>query len=355
LWLLAELTYRCPLQCPYCSNPLDFAKWSKELNTEQWISVLQQARKLGAAQLGFSGGEPLVRQDLEELIREGHKLGFYTNLITSGVGMDESRVQGLKEAGLDHIQISFQASSAELNDMLAGSNKAFEHKVAMLMMAEELNADYVELANAQYYGWALENRDQLLPTREQLKTAEKETEAFRETTKTKMQVYFVVPDYFESEPKPCMGGWGATFMSIAPDGTALPCHSARVLPIDFPNVKDSSIKDIWYQSKGFNMYRGDEWMQSPCNTCSQKGKDFGGCRCQAYLLTGDATNADPVCSLSPFRETVEKAIDQAIKPNQAAVAQSAKTKPVNNKPVNTRPVNTKPMLFRNSTNSKKFV
>ncbi len=345
--------------------------------------MLQQARKLGAAQLGFSGGEPLVRQDLEELIREGHKLGFYTNLITSGVGMDESRVQGLKEAGLDHIQISFQASSAELNDMLAGSNKAFEHKVAMakavkdcgypmvlnfvihrqnvddvdkmLMMAEELNADYVELANAQYYGWALENRDQLLPTREQLKTAEKETEAFRETTKTKMQVYFVVPDYFESEPKPCMGGWGATFMSIAPDGTALPCHSARVLPIDFPNVKDSSIKDIWYQSKGFNMYRGDEWMQSPCNTCSQKGKDFGGCRCQAYLLTGDATNADPVCSLSPFRETVEKAIDQAIKPNQAAVAQSAKTKPVNNKPVNTRPVNTKPMLFRNSTNSKKFV
>ena len=358
LWLLAELTYRCPLQCPYCSNPLDYAKWSNELSTEQWVSVLRQARDLGAAQLGFSGGEPLVRQDLEELVREARKLGFYTNLITSGVGMDDARVGALKEAGLDHIQISFQASSAELNDMLAASNKAFEHKVAMakavkeygypmvlnfvihrqnvedvdkmLAMAEELNADYVELANAQYYGWALKNRDQLMPTREQLKVAEKVTQQFRETTQSKMQVYFIVPDYLESEPKPCMGGWGSIFMSIAPDGAALPCHSARVLPIEFPNVKTNSLKEIWYESHGFNVYRGDDWMQSPCRTCAKKDQDFGGCRCQAYLLTGDATNADPVCSLSPFRDTIE----HAVTPNETEISQA--------------------MVFRNTANSKKL-
>jgi len=350
LWLLAELTYRCPLQCPYCSNPLDFANFSNELTTTQWIDVLQQARQLGAAQLGFSGGEPLVRNDLEALVKEGRDLGFYSNLITSGVGMDEARVKDLKKAGLDHIQISFQASTAELNNMLAGSNKAFDQKIAMaqavkkhgypmvlnfvihrhnidevgkmLQLAEQLEADYVELANTQYYGWALLNRDQLLPSTQQIKQAEQATNEFRKTTKRKdMKVYFVVPDYFEDRPKPCMGGWGSIFMSIAPDGAALPCHSARVLPMEFPNVTQIPLEDIWYQSNAFNAYRGDDWMQSPCSTCPEKTKDFGGCRCQAYLLTGDASNADPVCAKSGQRGLIDKAMreSQTIEANQPMV------------------------------------
>lgn len=363
LWLLAELTYRCPLQCPYCSNPLDYAKWSNELTTEQWISVLQQGREMGAAQLGFSGGEPLVRDDLEVLVAEARKLGYYTNLITSGIGMDEARVEALKHAGLDHIQISFQASSAELNNMLAGSNKAFDHKIAMakavkkyeypmvlnfvvhrqnvdevdkmLALSEKLEADYVELANAQYYGWALANRDELMPTKEQLRKAEKVTNEFRETTSSKMEVYFVVPDYFETEPKPCMGGWGSIFLSVAPDGAALPCHSARVLPIEYPNVKDMSLKEIWYDSEGFNIYRGDEWMQEPCRSCPKKNIDFGGCRCQAFLLTGDATNADPVCDKSSHRNLIDKAISDS--DAHHAMAQ-----------------NGSPLIFRNTKNSKRF-
>lgn len=358
LWLLAELTYRCPLQCPYCSNPLDYAKLSQELTTAEWVSVLTQARKLGAAQLGFSGGEPLVRQDLEELVAEGRNLGFYTNLITSGVGMDEARVQRLKQAGLDHIQISFQASTHELNDWLAGSKKAFAQKVKMaravkecgypmvlnfviheqnvdyvdkiLQLSVELEADYVELANTQYYGWALQNRAQLMPSREQLQQAEEVTNEFRRTTDSDVEIYFVVPDYFEDTPKPCMGGWGSVFLSVAPDGAALPCHAARELPIEFPNVKDMSIADIWYQSKGFNAYRGDAWMQSPCNTCEMKSKDYGGCRCQAYLLTGDARNADPVCVKSKHNLQIQ----DARHPSADAVR--------------------KPLVFRNKKNSLQF-
>ena len=364
LWLLAELTYRCPLQCPYCSNPLDYAKWSNELTTEQWISVLQQGREMGAAQLGFSGGEPLVREDLELLVAEARQLGYYTNLITSGVGMDEARVKALKEAGLDHIQISFQASSAELNNMLAGSNKAFDHKVAMakavkkynypmvlnfvvhrqnvdevdkmLALAEQLDADYVELANAQYYGWALANRDHLMPTKEQLQRAEKATNEFRESSNSNMDIYFVVPDYYEEAPKPCMGGWGSIFLSVAPDGAALPCHSARVLPIEYPNVKQVSLKEIWYDSEGFNKYRGDAWMQEPCRSCPQKGEDYGGCRCQAFLLTGDASNADPVCIKSSHRDIIDLAISDSDLHQQTLQ-------------------NGSPLIFRNTKNSKRFI
>ena len=364
LWLLAELTYRCPLQCPYCSNPLDYAKWSNELTTEQWISVLQQGREMGAAQLGFSGGEPLVREDLELLVAEARQLGYYTNLITSGVGMDEARVKALKEAGLDHIQISFQASSAELNNMLAGSNKAFDHKVAMakavkkynypmvlnfvvhrqnvdevdkmLALAEQLDADYVELANAQYYGWALANRDHLMPTKEQLQRAEKATNEFRESSNSNMDIYFVVPDYYEEAPKPCMGGWGSIFLSVAPDGAALPCHSARVLPIEYPNVKQVSLKEIWYDSEGFNKYRGDAWMQEPCRSCPQKGEDYGGCRCQAFLLTGDASNADPVCIKSSHRDIIDRAISDSDLHQQTLQ-------------------NGSPLIFRNTKNSKRFI
>ncbi len=332
LWLLAELTYRCPLQCPYCSNPLDMAGIDAELDTESWCRVMAEARRLGAAQLGFSGGEPLLRPDLETLVAEGRRLGYYTNLITSAVGMNSARVAALREAGLDHIQISFQASSAELNNALAGSDKAFAQKCAMaaevkrqgypmvlnfvihrhnidqlaqmLELATALQADYVELANAQFYGWALHNREQLLPSRAQLQRAEATARAYREKLGKKMQIIFVVPDYYEKRPKACMNGWGSIFLTIAPDGTALPCHSAAVLPIDFPNVKQHSIEYIWQHSPGFNHFRGNQWMREPCRSCPEQAQDFGGCRCQAYLLTGEAANADPVCDKSPHHRQI---------------------------------------------------
>jgi pyrroloquinoline quinone biosynthesis protein E len=333
LWLLAELTYRCPLQCAYCSNPLDIAKEITELDTDAWLKVIREARKMGAAQLGFSGGEPLVRKDLECLIKEGRREGYYTNLITSGIGMDGDRIAAFREAGLDHIQISFQASSALLNDTIAGSNKAFTQKLAMakevkrqgypmvlnfvltrenidqleqmLLLAFELKADYVELANAQYYGWAFHNRLQLLPTQVQVEKAEAVSQRYREKWGRNIKIIFVVPDYYEKRPKACMNGWGSIFLTITPDGTALPCHSAKQLPIEFPNVKDHSIETIWRDSQGFNQYRGDSWMQEPCRSCPEKHKDFGGCRCQAYMLTGDATNADPVCDKSPFHQQIK--------------------------------------------------
>jgi len=339
LWLLAELTFKCPLQCAYCSNPLDFAKYKDELSTEEWLDVFREGRKLGAVQLGFSGGEPLVRKDLEILVKEARNMGYYTNLITSTVGMDIDRVKGLKEAGLDHIQISFQASDAELNDLLAGT-KAFQHKLDMakavkaqgfgmvlnfvihkgnidyienmLALSVELGADYVELASSQYYGFALLNRDQLLPSAKQLEKAEAIAHRYQDEQKGKMKIYYIIPDYYEKRPKPCMNGWGKIFLTIAPDGTALPCHSARVLPdIEFPNVRDHDLKHIWHESEAFNHFRGDSWMKEPCKTCPEKEKDYGGCRCQAYLLTGDATAADPVCDKAPQHTAVLEAIAQA--------------------------------------------
>lgn len=358
LWLLAELTYRCPLQCPYCSNPLDFAQTEQELSTEQWISVLRQGREMGAAQLGFSGGEPLVRQDLPELIAEARKLGYYTNLITSGLGLTEARVEAFAEAGLDHIQVSFQASDPELNNAVAGSRKAFEQKLAMakavkaagypmvlnfvihrhnihqmpdiIDLCERLDADYVELATCQYYGWAFENREGLMPSKAQLVRAEAEVNDSRARLQAKgsaMKLIFVTPDYYEERPKACMNGWGNLFLTVAPDGTALPCHSARLLPIDFPNVKELGLREIWYDSPGFNHYRGDEWMPEPCRSCDEKDKDFGGCRCQAYLLTGNADNADPVCGKSPHHERIlaaRRAADHATAGLQDLVYRNAR-------------------------------
>ncbi len=360
LWLLAELTYACPLQCPYCSNPVDFAAHGAELSTEDWLRVLREARAMGATQLGFSGGEPLARRDLDTLIAEARKLGYYTNLITSAVGMDAERVARFREIGLDHIQVSFQASDAELNDLIAGTT-SFQHKLDMaravkangfpmvlcfvlhrdnmdrvddlLELAKSLNADYVELATTQYYGWAWVNRERLMPTREQLKAAEQATNRFREQRAGDMKIYYVVPDYYETRPKPCMNGWGQMFLTIAPDGTALPCHAARQLPgISFPNVRDASIDDIWHRSDAFNHFRGYDWMKEPCRSCPEKTKDFGGCRCQAYMLTGDPANADPVCDKSPFHERVLAAIDT---PDQRLAE-----------------VVEKPLVFRNPRNSK---
>lgn len=353
LWLLAELTYRCPLQCPYCSNPLDFAKQGKELTTGQWIEVFRQARQVGAAQLGFSGGEPLVRQDLAELIKAARDLGYYTNLITSGIGLTEKRIAEFSEAGLDHIQISFQAADEEVNNMLAGSKKAFAHKLAMARAVKahgypmvlnfvthrhnidrieriidlclELEADFVELATCQFYGWAELNRVGLLPTKAQLQNAERITNQYRarlEAQNHPCKLIFVTPDYYEERPKACMNGWANLFLDITPDGTALPCHSARQLPVQFPNVLEHSISHIWNESFGFNRFRGDAWMPEPCRSCDEKDKDFGGCRCQAFMLTGDASNADPVCSKSAHHGIILAARAEA---EQAAAGMQALT------------------------------
>jgi PqqA peptide cyclase len=339
LWLLLELTYRCPLHCVFCYNPTDFASTGPELPTQEWLRVLQEARALGAVQLGLSGGEPLTRTDLETLVAEAHRLGFYINLITSGIGLTEERIRALKAAGLDHIQLSFQDSSRELNDFLS-STRTFElkakvaalirkydypmvlnvvlhrlnidHVGEILSMAERMGAQYVELANTQYYGWAWLNRAQLLPSRAQLERAEAVTRAFRERVGARMQVYFVVPDYFEKRPKACMSGLGSVFLAVTPDGTALPCHAARMLPgLEFPNVRERDLRGIWYDSQPFNRFRGDAWMKEPCRSCPEKHKDFGGCRCQAYLLTGDPDNADPVCELSPHHSLVTEAVARA--------------------------------------------
>ncbi|MEA9392448.1 pyrroloquinoline quinone biosynthesis protein PqqE [Acerihabitans sp. TG2] len=335
LWLLAELTYRCPLQCPYCSNPLDFAAQDEELTTAQWIEVFKQARALGSVQLGFSGGEPLMRKDLAELIAAAHDLGFYTNLITSGIGLTEKKLQTFADAGLDHIQISFQASDETLNAALAGSKKAFQQKMAMAKAVKahgypmvlnfvlhrhnidqidriidlciQLEADDVELATCQFYGWAQLNREGLLPRREQIVRAEQVVKRYRESMAESgnlTNLLFVTPDYYEERPKGCMGGWGAIFLSVTPEGTALPCHSARQLPVKFPSVLEHDLDHIWHRSFGFNRYRGFDWMPEPCRSCDEKEKDYGGCRCQAFMLTGSADNADPVCAKSAHHDTI---------------------------------------------------
>lgn len=339
LWLLAELTYRCPLHCAFCFNPVDFATQEKELDTQGWISTLRQARALGSVQCGFSGGEPMLRKDLETLVGEAHDLGYYTNLLTTGVGLTDARAKVLKDNGLDHIQLSFQDSTREMNDFLSNTRTFdLKNKVAALIkeydwpmvlncvihrmnidhidkiieMALELGAETIELANTQYYSWAVVNRDHLLPSKEQLIKAEKVTNEYRERYGDRLRIIFVVPDYYENRPKKCMNGWGNVFLTIAPDGTALPCHTARMLPgAAFPNVSEHSIESIWYGSEGFNRYRGKNWMKEPCRSCPEKDDDLGGCRCQAFLLAGDPAAADPVCDKSPDRHVVDAAIDLA--------------------------------------------
>ncbi|HYA20523.1 MAG TPA: pyrroloquinoline quinone biosynthesis protein PqqE [Burkholderiales bacterium] len=361
LWLLAEITYKCPLHCVFCYNPVDYTRYGKELSTDDWLRVLRESREIGATQLGFSGGEPLVRDDLEIMVAEAHKLGYYSNLITSGVGLNEKRIAAFKEGGLDHIQLSFQDSTRELNDFLS-STRTFElksktaklikqyqypmvlnvvlhrlnidHVQQILEMAEAMEAEYVELANTQYYGWAYVNRDHLLPSREQLRRAEEVTNKFRERVGNKMKIYFVVPDYYENRPKACMNGWGSVFITVTADGVVLPCHEARMLPgLTFPNAREHNMKWIWYDSPGFNTFRGDTWMKEPCRSCPEKVKDFGGCRCQAYMLTGDARNADPVCDLSPHHHLIAEAV---------AKAQQASSKPAT----------VQPILFRDDKNSR---
>jgi PqqA peptide cyclase len=359
-WLNAELTYKCPLHCVFCYNPIDYAKVEDELSTDEWIRTLRQARKIGVVQLGLSGGEPLMRDDLELLVAEAHQLGFYTNLLTSGIGLTEQRIKAFKEGGLDHIQLSFQDSTKEMNDFLS-STKTFDlkHRAATLIkqydypmvlnvvlhrlnidhidkildLAVQLGAEYIELANTQYYGWSFLNRDQLLPTIAQLEKAEAYTNEFRKKIGDKIKIFFVVPDYHANRPKACMSGWGKIFINIAPDGMVLPCHEARMLPgIKFPSVREMALDAIWYESEAFNKYRGDSWMQEPCRSCPEKHQDFGGCRCQAFMLTGDATSTDPICELSPKHHLVTE-----------AVARAEQLRPQ---------VEVKPLVFRLDKNSK---
>ncbi|MBS7456609.1 pyrroloquinoline quinone biosynthesis protein PqqE [Coralloluteibacterium stylophorae] len=348
-WLLAELTYQCPLHCAFCYNPVDFARVEDELSTEDWLRVLRQGRELGAVQCGFSGGEPLQRRDLETLVAEAHRLGYYTNLITSGIGLNERRIADLKAAGLDHIQLSFQDSTREVNDFLS-STRTFDlkrkaaalikqhgyemvlncvihrlnidHVEAIIEMAVAMEADYLELANTQYYAWAHVNREHLLPTREQLARAEAVTVRWRERLEGRTRLIFVVPDYYETRPKKCMNGWGNVFLTIAPDGAALPCHTARMLPgLAFPNVRDLDLRAIWYDSEGFNRFRGTDWMQEPCRSCPEKEKDLGGCRCQAWMLAQDPAAADPVCAKSPRHGELRAVVERAQAPQAGVPAQ----------------------------------
>jgi pyrroloquinoline quinone biosynthesis protein E len=345
MWLVLELTYRCPLKCVWCNNPLDFNNYAeKELSTEEWKRVLHEGRELGALQLGFSGGEPMLRDDLEELVEEADRLGYYTNLITSGVGLTQSRLSALKRAGLKQIQLSIQSAERALTDRLVGT-RAHDLKLEVakrikdegfpmvlnvpvfrqnidqveeiLAMAEEIGVDYLEFANIQYYNWALLNRDALLPTREQLERAEQAVARARQRLDGRMTIYFVIPDYFETRPKACMNGWGTIHLTIAPDGAALPCQEVRVIEgLEFPTVREHSLQWLWEESPLFQKFRGDEWMSEPCRTCDEKEKDFGGCRCQAFLLTGDAANTDPACARSPHHHVIELAVSRAGKPHE---------------------------------------
>jgi pyrroloquinoline quinone biosynthesis protein E len=337
LWLVLELTYRCPLKCVWCNNPLDFERYGgSELTTEEWKDVLRQARALGSLQLGFSGGEPMLRDDVEELVGYASGLGYYTNLITSGIGLTEKRLAALKNAGLKQIQLSIQSADRALTNELVGA-RAHDIKLdvarrikahgfpmvlnvpvvrqnidqveRILAMAESIGVDYLEFANIQYYNWALLNREELLPTREQIAHAESAVKAARERLGNRMTIYFVIPDYYEGRPKACMNGWGTIHLTIAPDGAALPCQEVRVIKgLEFPTVREKPLAWIWNESPLFRKFRGDDWMQEPCRSCSEKEKDFGGCRCQAFLLTGDAASCDPACAKSPHHAVIEQAI-----------------------------------------------
>jgi pyrroloquinoline quinone biosynthesis protein E len=354
LALIAEITHRCPLHCVYCSNPLQLAGTKTELSTEDWVRVFQQAQGLGILHLHLTGGEPLARTDLKELIQAAHAAGLYTNLITSGIGLPEERLAALVAAELDHIQLSFQDSRDELANWIAGA-KAHSHKVAlsemirrfpiaftvnlvvhrqnldhleeMIAFAEELKPDRLEIAHAQYYGWALKNRDTLMPTRQQLENCLRIVEAAQARLSGQMRIDCVVPDYYARYPKACMGGWGRRLLLIDPAGQVLPCHAAGVIPgMSFDNVREHSLEWIWVESAAFQRFRGEDWMPEPCRSCDRRAEDFGGCRCQAFLLTGDASATDPVCTLAPTHHLVETA-QENIAPAESKVSWSYRTNP----------------------------
>ena len=333
LALIAELTHRCPLHCVYCSNPIEMQKAAAELSTQEWVRVFQEAGRLGALHGHFTGGEPLARTDLTELVAGARAAGLYVNLITSGIGLTEKRLAALVEAGLEHIQLSLQGSREELADEIAGTKShayklhlarvirqfklAFtvnvvvhrqnlDHLSEIICMVEQLGPDRLEIANVQYYGWALENREALLPTRQQLEQSQVTVSAAEQRLSGRMRIDYVAPDYYARYPKACMGGWGRRLMLIDAAGRALPCHAAGVIPgMEFDNVRQRSLEWIWQESLAFQKFRGEAWMPEPCRSCDRRSEDFGGCRCQALLLTGDAAATDPVCSLAPKHNLIE--------------------------------------------------
>ncbi|GAA2333975.1 pyrroloquinoline quinone biosynthesis protein PqqE [Streptomyces kunmingensis] len=325
--LLSELTHSCPLHCGYCSNPLELTRRSHELADEQWAAVFAQAAELGVLHTHLSGGEPLLRRDLEDITQAAVRVGLYTQLVTSGVGLTAKRLDALVDAGLHSVQLSVQHADPVTSDEIGG-RRSFEAKRAaarlvrerglplginvvlhrhnldalddLLRLAVAWEADRIELANTQFYGWGLLNRTALMPTRGQLARARTTIAHWHERADTALDITWVEPDYFTGTPKPCMGGWGAVSLTVTPDGTVLPCPAAASIPdLDAPNVRDHSLRWIWEDSPAFTRYRGTEWMPTPCRTCDRKTEDFGGCRCQAFALTGDAARTDPACSLSP--------------------------------------------------------
>jgi pyrroloquinoline quinone biosynthesis protein E len=362
--LLAEITYRCPLHCPYCSNPAAFPVAASlreaprrpqgggysngELSADEWKRVIREAAALGVLQIGFSGGEPLGRRDLDELVRAARETNLYTNLVTSGIGLDDDRLRALRDAGLDSVQLSFQSDQADLADEIAGA-KAHQRKLdvaqkiraagislslnfvihrrnidrlpQMIELAKVLGAERVELANVQFYGWAFWNRAALLPTREQVDRAREIATAAKAQLASRIDIFYVLPDYYEARPKPCLNGWGQRYLTVNPIGDVLPCPTASsaIPDLQLENVRARNLGWIWRESESFNRFRGTEWMPEPCRSCPQKEIDFGGCRCQAALLTGNAANTDPVCELSPNRAVVDSVLRETNSSTNGAV------------------------------------
>ncbi len=337
LSLLAELTYRCNLQCPYCYNPLDLAAYREELDADAWCRVVDEAAALGILQLHLSGGEPTLRpDDCCKILRRARERNMYSNLITQGTFLSEDLLERLLAAGLDHIQISLQGAHAELADRIAGTRvheqklealkRALAHNAAVtincvlhsrnideiddvIALAEELGVKRLELANTQFYGWGFRNRGALLPTRAQVERAAAIVRAARERLHGRMEITHVLADYYEEFPKPCMNGWGRQFLTVVPDGRVLPCPAAAsITTLRFENVRDQPLSKIWNESEAFRAYRGTAWMPEPCRSCERREIDFGGCRCQAFLLTGDAGLTDPACSKSPNHFLVEQSV-----------------------------------------------
>ena len=334
LAMLAELTHRCPLACPYCSNPLELTAKERELTTSQWVDVFRQAADMGVLQLHLSGGEPASRTDLVELTKAAREAGLYTNLITSGIGLTEKRLRALEEAGLDHVQLSLQGVTAAMADRIGGYKGGFDRKMhvadwiaeigfpltlnavmhrenlddlpATLDMAERLGARRIEVACVQFQGWALKNRNALQPSRVQVDRAKLVVKDALERLRGKLVVDFVPPDYYSDFPKACMNGWGSTGLNITPDGTVLPCHAAETIPgLSFAKVTEQPLADIWHNSAAFNAYRGTDWLPELCQTCDRRDVDFGGCRCQAMAILGDASATDPVCRKSAGRAVLD--------------------------------------------------
>jgi PqqA peptide cyclase len=338
--LIAELTYRCPLRCPYCSNPTNLREHETEgeLGTDDWKRVLGEAEALGVVQVHFTGGEPLARKDLEELVVRARELELYSNLVTSGVPLSKDRLQKLKECGIDHVQVSIQSARADRSDDIAGypshpqkievmrwvrelglplTMNVVLHRAnldeidELVALAEDVGASRLELANTQYVAWALSNRDVLLPTRAQLEEAGEKAAAHKKRLEGKIDVLFVKPDYFGTTPKACMDGWARRFIHMVPDGRVLPCHAATsITTLTFDNVKSKSLAEIWSDSPALNAYRGEAWMPEPCKSCDRRTIDFGGCRCQAFALIGNAGATDPACQLAPHHALVSDARDK---------------------------------------------